>query len=535
MPRVKNVSLPQLFGEARSDYAASKESRFRRRRQGVPVSGSGGDYHYRNDGDYLKILEYARDMDRNDMILGQMVDRAVTNEIGDGFRLDPRTGDDKLNMLLTEKWNRFAGEPESCDIAGELVFPEMEWMVSRACKVDGDMIAIPRHIDDGGQIRLVEGHRIRTPYNARRSMKHRNVIHGVRLAEGTRQRTEYLVTREDVDPDKQIRNVKDVRMYRTRDSQGNRQVCHMHQSKRISQTRGVSAFAPMFDLCGMFDDINFAKLVQQQVVSCFAVIRTKQPGFSASGGSGGDPRGETTTDQFSDGGSRTLVGVSPGMEIVGQEGEDIQGFSPNITSSEFFDHMWLLITFMGANLGMPPGVAVLDPKQSNLSSWRGVVDEARRGYRNNQNRLMRRFHSPMYKIKVRQWIAEDPLIRGAYNALGDNLFNHVWHPPRWPYIEPLKDAKTEELQLARNLASRTEIAKGKGHDVDVQDKEIVTDNGRLIRMAKEEAKSINKDYPDDAPVAWTDVLNPQSAQVIDSADPDYQGNQAENTSRENGA
>jgi lambda family phage portal protein len=518
------------------DYSASKESRFRRRRNGVPLTGGGADYHYRNDGDFLRMMEYSLDMDRNDMLVGQMIDRAVTNEIQDGFRLDPNTPDEDLNLYLAEKWRTFAEEPENCDLQGENCFSDMEFLVSRACKVDGDIVAIPTHIDNGGQIRLIEGHRVRTPNNARRSAKHQNVIHGVRLENGTRKRTEYWITKEDVDPTKAINRIGDFTRYHTRDEKNRRQVCHVHQCKRVSQTRGVTALAPIFDLVGMVDDINFAKLVQQQVVACFAIIHKKAIGSGGIGNGSGDDRGETSSQTLKDGSARTLVGVSPGMEIFGEEGEDITGFSPNVASTEFVEHMRMMITFIAANLGMPPGVAMLDPNQTNLSSWRGALDEARRGFRMNQRRLINRFHIPIYKIKIRQWIMEDEVVRAGFKLHGPDLFKHTWHPPRWPYIEPLKDAKTEEVLLAGNLASRTTIAKGRGLDVESQDKEIVRDNGNLIVMAKTRAKEINDEFPDDpAPITWQNVLNPQSTastvDVIDTADPDYQTAQSDNTKR----
>ena len=84
-----STSTAEKFEGLRSDYNAAKTSRWRRRRSGTLSVGSHADWHYRVETDYLKIMEQARDMDRNDMICGQTVNRAVDNEIGCGMTPSP--------------------------------------------------------------------------------------------------------------------------------------------------------------------------------------------------------------------------------------------------------------------------------------------------------------------------------------------------------------------------------------------------------------------------------------------------------------
>ena len=47
-----------------NDYRMSRESRFVRRRTGIPTNGDSADWHYRNETDYYRDIEKARDMDR---------------------------------------------------------------------------------------------------------------------------------------------------------------------------------------------------------------------------------------------------------------------------------------------------------------------------------------------------------------------------------------------------------------------------------------------------------------------------------------
>lgn len=489
------ASTAETFETLRADYAAAKSHRYRRRRTGVSALGSGADFHYRSESDYLRIMEYARDMDRNDCIVGQTIDRAVTNQVQDGMTLDTRTGDEKLDKELSARWTGWTTDADQCDLSGELAFADMEWLTMRHTLVDGDILALPQR--ESGALQLVEAHRLRKPSNTRR-----NVVHGILLDEH-RRRMEYWFTKDDIDPMKTVSRVADMKQYPARDADGHRQVFHTYNPKRVTQTRGVSALAPIFDLLGMFEDIQFAKLVQQQVVSCFAIFREREIGFTFEKDT---QRGERTTQTLSDGTSRTIEGAAPGMEVPGAPGEKLRMDSPNVPNPEYFPHVKLILTLVGINLGLPLAVVLLDPSETNFSGWRGAIDQARLGFRRNQRALIRRFHRPVYRWKVRQWMAEDAALRATAARPGVDIFAHRFNPPTWPYIEPLKDASTDLLRLRNALISHRRRCHERGMDWDELSTEIVEDNALMIRKAWEKAQELNKEFPG-LNVTWREVAS----------------------------
>lgn len=478
----------------RADYTAARASRYRRRRN-VPGGGSGADYHYRSEGDYLRVLEYARDMDRNDCIVGQTVDRAVVNAIQQGFTPDPQTGDETLNKDLLARWYGWADDADECDLAGEMCFYDFEQLVYRASLVDGDTFPLPT---TAGALQVIEGHRCRTPSGTKK-----NVVHGVRLDE-FRRRVEYWFTRDDVDPTQSVKRVGDVYTVPARDDEGRRQVFHVFNPKRISQTRGVSALAPVFDVLGMFEDINFAKLVQQQTVSAFAVFRQRASDF-AGGMPGATGEEETTSLGDSGGNSMTTMGVRPGEIIYGQPGEELKGFSPNVPNAEFFEHVKLILTLIGVNLGLPLALVTLDASQTNFSGWRGAVDQARMGFKRNQKWLIAKFHRPVWRWKVGQWAAEDPALRAAGERI--DIYAHRWKEPRWPYIQPLDDAGAQLLRVRNALTSPRRIQAEQGADWDEVADELVADNAAAIRKAKTVAQEINDEFDDGQPVHWRELIS----------------------------
>ena len=141
MRRRGAANIAQAFESIRSDYAAAKASRYRRTRQGLQLAGSNADYHYRSETDFFKVMEYARDMDRNDAIVGQTVNRAVDNTVQDGFRLDVNCGDQALDTEWGARFREWADNPEQCDIAGENDFAAMQFLTMRHVLVDGDMVS----------------------------------------------------------------------------------------------------------------------------------------------------------------------------------------------------------------------------------------------------------------------------------------------------------------------------------------------------------------------------------------------------------
>ncbi len=515
MPR-RRTDIPTLaesFEGLRSDYAAAKSSRFRRRRTGVSAAGSGADFHYRTEAQYLRMMEYARDMDRNDAIVGQVVDRAVSNTVQDGIILDTQTGDDGADKELTARWDDWATDADRCDLAGELTFWEMEQLVLRQVFVDGDLLALPNR---SGALELVEAHRLRTPNNTKR-----NVVHGVLLDPNSRRRLQYWLTKENVDPNRAISRVADIKQYDARDENGYRQVFHIYTGKRISQTRGVTAFAPIFDAAGMFEDINFATMVQRQMVACFAIFRERDIGVSFAEDT---QHGQRTAETLADGSSRMVEGIGPGMEFAGLPGEKLSMHSPQVPNPEFFPHMKLILTLIGINLGLPLVMVLMDASETNFSGWRGAIEQARMGFRNNQRRLRNRFHRPVYLWKVRQWLAEDPALRTAAAKSTVNVFKHQWNSPTWPYIQPLQDASADLLRLRNGLISGRRRAAERGIDYDALSTEICEDNAKMIRKAHETAEQLNKDLPG-LSVTWREVASlptPDGVKISLAADPGRQ-------------
>jgi lambda family phage portal protein len=454
--------------------------------------GSGPDYHFRTESKYYDLIEQARDMDRNDALVGILADRRVDNIVQSGFTLDPKTGDKGLDLALWQWWEDFSNDPDQCDITGEYTWKEIERQCCRSESIDGDIVVTGT---EEGSFQLLESHLVRT------KSKVENTFLGV-TTDRVGKRTQYHIAEEL----NEFGTFGDSLPVDVRNSDGIRQVFHVYNPRRVNSTRGVTQLAPVFSISGMLEDINFAKLVQQQVVSCFAIFRKLAAGQSSLPSVDGI-YGEGTTQQ-TESGTRQIEGVSPGMEIVGQPGEELQGFSPNVPNSEYFQQVRLMLQIIGVNFGLPLCLVLMDGSETNFSGWRGAVDEARKGFVADQQNLVRRLNRPAYRWKLAQHLAEtkDKPLKKAYSQIGERIFTHNWNLPTWSYIEPVADAEGDATQLRNALTSPRRLHAARGKDWEEIAEESIADNAYAIERAAKQAADINAAFPNSPAITWRDLI-----------------------------
>jgi capsid protein len=490
----KKRGIQDAWKDMRADYEMSRDSRFVRKRTGLANNGGSADYHYRTEDAYYRDIEKSRDMDRNDAIIGQIIDRVVANVVQDGFSVNPETGDKGLDDELFFRWKEWAGDPEQCEVSGEMCWHDIERLAFRQHLIDGDALV---YMTDSGAVQFIEAHQIQT------RTRIDNTFCGVTM-DSVRRRDQFWYIPDPVEPWK-AKHEQAVPIA-ARDLNGHRQVFQVYNPKRAYMTRGVTALAPVFYISGMFEDINFAKVVQQQIVSCFAILREMAAGQPATPPSTAIGYGQPEMTGAA-GGITQIEGIAPGMEIRGLPGEKLTGFSPNVPNAEYFQHVRLLLQMIGVNLGLPLCLVLMDGSETNFSGWRGAVDEARKGFLQQQRMLVKRLERPVYEAKVRQWMEGDAAMRAVAEQSGINPLRHEWQLPEWSYINPIDDAEADAAQLRNCLTSPRRLHGRRGRNWEVIVDETLEDNLYAISAAKAAAAALNaKTEGDFDPIHWRDIL-----------------------------
>lgn len=517
------------IGSAQCDYSMAKRSGAQTRRiRGLSSQGSGADYHYRSESDWLWMGELAWDIYRNNMICGSIVDRAVEQQLQDGFGYNPQTGDKTLDAELAAWWNEISDDPSQCDPANELSFADQTEMVLRSTIVAGDIFGVPM---EDGTVDLREFHLCRTPtYNTREK---KDIFHGVEKDPLTRRRLKYHFLDEPIDPFKQATIKKsDLTALPAYDEDGERAVFHVRFTKRTHQTRGITAFAPIFDVAGYHDDVQFLTLVRARASSLFLFVEERTANFDPQYLAAEMKLGvDVTRDKAAEyeQNQRQYAEVGPASVLRGLPGAKINPWSANIPNAEFFPHAKLLLTFMGINLGMPLVMVLMDASETNFSGYRGAIDQARMGFRRNQRRLTTRWHRPFLRFKIHKRAETDKafarLIDRSYKPNPKvNIFRHQWQLPTWPYINPTEDATADLIRESNMQTSPRRRARERGVEWNDLASETIEDRAFAIRLAKQVAKQINAedgvDKNDQDAVRWRDLAplpNPERVTLSVSA------------------
>lgn len=493
--------ITQAMDQARADYRAARQTRFTRDLVGVRTAGSSADFHYSSEMQYFRLMEMARALDRDDIIAGPIVKRLIDNVIQDGFTVDPKTQNPELNKLLKAKWAAYSSDPNRVDVQGEMDFKLIERLALRHMIVDGDIVILPLH---SGSMQAIEAHRLRSPGDLDGETRSRT-IHGVEL-DGLRRRVRYWITRDDISPYHPVAT-REMTSVNARDADGFHQLWHIYHPRRVTQTRGVTAFASSADTATMHDDVQFAKLVQQQGVSSWMLIRTRQLGFEFTD----EPDVRYEPDPCHPGQMSPIRDVRPGLMYTGHPGETVSGFSPNVPNPTFFDHARQLQQLISINLDVPLILLLYDGSETNFSGWRGSMDQAKVAFRCLQHWYASAFHRKAYTWKLRQWVDpsspefdEEVLVA----AISDpNWMDHDWIFPSWPYIEPLKDVTADVTEMNGCINSPRRIQRKHSRDWDTVSSEIVEDNAKMIREAKAMAIAINSEFADGDPVRWKELVS----------------------------
>lgn len=503
-------AVQKTFDLMHSEYRMAKSgSRFRSVNLGTAALGVGASVHTKNDQAYFRMMEMARHFEINDPLIGVALRRLTTNVLRDGFRLNPKTGDKDVNGILKKKWKRWSTNKAACDVRKKHTIHTQAAIALRRVVVDGDLAVLP--IAKTGQLQALEAHRLRTPRNAARRKSQAVPIHGVEPNTATGAVRQYWFTKEDVDTSQSVERVDDMTRRLAFDDRDNPLVLHLYLPSRFTQYRGVTALAPVDDLPGQLDDIRFAKLVAMQTQSCWSVLRQRDLGFNQANSPeqrGDDEDLGEITEVADPGWDHSEVELAPGMVYTGKEGEQLSAFSPNVNAGEFEQISDLILGIIAVNLDIPLTDLLYDGTKTNFSGERGVTQKARMRYTELQNWLIDEFYKPVYEWKVRQWAREDETLAAALENPELDLFEHSWHRPVWPYIEPLKDATADNIQLSKGQESPvTYQANRHSREWDDFYTETVDAYGDAIEHAMKRADEINVKFPDHpTPVSWQHLL-----------------------------
>jgi lambda family phage portal protein len=249
------------------------------------------------------------------------------------------------------------------------------------------------------------------------------------------------------------------------------EVVHVIDPVDAGQLRGVSRFAPAIVKLFLLDQYDDAELDRKKVAAMHALfITTPAPA---------EPFDVAETDE---GGERTMD-LRPGQIVMLEPGEEVQTSAPADVGQTYEPFQYRTLLQVSAALGIPYAYLSNDMLKANYSNSRLALLEFRRRIEAYQHAVM------VWQICRRVWARwmDTAVMAGAlelpdYEARRREYVACAWLPPKWDWVDPLKDARAEIEQIEAGLKSRTQALAERGYDADQVDAEIAADRERERRL-----------------------------------------------------
>ncbi|MBE7183835.1 MAG: phage portal protein [Methylobacterium mesophilicum] len=252
------------------------------------------------------------------------------------------------------------------------------------------------------------------------------------------------------------------------------EVLHVYRPLDAGQIRGLPHIAPAMVRLFLLDAYDDAELDRKKTAAMFAGFITKTAPEEAMVGEVADP---------SLGAGIGTASLEPGTMQVLLPGEDIKFSSPADVGGGYEAFQYRTLLAVSAALGLPYHLVTGDVRQANYSSLRAELVEFRRRIEQLQHGTM------AYQLCRPVWARwmDAAVLSGAIELRGYARApaRHravQWIPPRWDWVDPLKDIQAQVLAIDAGLLSRRKAVEATGYDIEEIDRENAADATRAAGM-----------------------------------------------------
>jgi len=249
-------------------------------------------------------------------------------------------------------------------------------------------------------------------------------------------------------------------------------VIHLMDAADAGQLRGVSRLAPAIVKLFLLDQYDDAELDRKKVAAMYALFITTPA-----------PTEPFDTAEEEDENGERVMDVQPGQVTMLEPGEEVQTSSPADVGQTYEPFQYRTILQIAAATGVPYAYVSGDMLKANYSNSRLALLEFRRRVGAWQHSVM------VWQLCRRVWERwmDMAALSGAlairnFEAKRAEYIACDWLPPKWDWVDPLKDANAEIEQIKSGLKSRTQAIAERGYDIVQVDAEIAEERKRAAAM-----------------------------------------------------
>ncbi len=245
-------------------------------------------------------------------------------------------------------------------------------------------------------------------------------------------------------------------------------VLHVYRPIDAGQIRGLPHVAPAMVRLFLLDQYDDAELDRKKTAAMFAGFITKTA-----------PEEPLLGEAEAELDGTAIASLEPGTMQVLLPGEDVKFSSPADVGGGYEAFQYRTLLAISASLGLPYHLVTGDVRQANYSSLRAELVEFRRRVGQLQHGVLaHQLCRPIWQ----RWL-ETAALAGAIDLPDISSALPVqWIPPRFDWVDPLKDIQAQLLAIEAGLLSRRKAVEATGYDIEEIDRENAADMARAAEL-----------------------------------------------------
>jgi len=378
----------------------------------------------------------ARYLIRNNGYAANAVESWAGNAVGTGIKPSSGISDAVLKDRVQRLWLRWTDES---DAEGLTDFYGQQRRAARELFIAGEVFfrIRPRRTEDGLsvplQLQMLPAEMLPLNHNQQLENGHR-IRQGIEFDRISRRVAYHFLRRHPGDITDPGLAGETVRVPAE-------SVLHIVDPVDAGQLRGVSRFSPALVKLFLLDQYDDAELDRKKVAAMFVgFVRRPERDFDNSNET--DDRGEP------------LLPLEPGQLQILDDGEDITFSTPADVGGNYESFQYRTLLQVAAALGLP---------YANLSADSVLVFQLCRA---------------VWERWMDTAVLSGQLDLPDYERKRADYLDCSWLPPRWDWVDPLKDIRAEINAIEAGLKSRTQAIAERGFDAAMVDAEIAGDHRR---------------------------------------------------------
>jgi len=421
-----------------------------------------------------QLRENCRMHDREGSLFAGLLNRGLDNIFGSNFDFIPTTGESGLNNRVKD-YITLRMRAINCDASGKDDFAELARLALRSVWRDGDCLLVKRK---DGTILPFEAEQIVSPKNSAATGK--RIVLGVELNDVNRPIAYHIKqrkTRGDYGMTEQNGSIERIEA---------RWAIMPAVRSRFHQTRGVPFLATALAMYNRLHNyIDYESLAALGNAMLAYKIQKEATDTDMAGVESNE---DSTTNSTFD----KIQHLEPLQVIELLPGEDVDVFGANRPGSNFANYVIICLRIVGAAVGMPLELLLLDFSKTNYSSARAALGEARRSFRVWQKFAAEKICIPWYKWQIARGIATGKL------PAKPNIYKARCQWPAWDYIDPQKEAMGNKISIETGVKSISECIRERGGEPDEVFVERAEEKRRMIELGLMTGPRKSKKDQDDA-------------------------------------